>query len=98
MAQTVEQPGRRGRREIACRNRRGPGRLKPWPGTPSRGHVVSRGLDEAKAWGIIAADFAKHVARALHQRYDEPEAETIEKFRRSFLAELEDWTSDVSGG
>ncbi len=61
------------------------------------GSYHEQGHDEAEAWGIIAADLAKHVARALHQRYDEPQAETIEKFRRSFLAEVEDWSSDVSG-
>ena len=61
------------------------------------GSYHEQGHDEAKAWGIIAADFAKHVARALHQRYDEPQSETIEKFRRSFLTELEDWSSDVTG-
>ncbi|NBV25183.1 MAG: DUF5076 domain-containing protein [Proteobacteria bacterium] len=61
------------------------------------GSYHEQGHDEAKAWGIIAADFAKHVARALHQRYDEPQSETIEKFRHSFLAELEDWSSDVTG-
>lgn len=61
------------------------------------GSYHEQGFDEATAWGIIAADFAKHLARALHQRYDQSQAETIDKFRNSFLVELEDWTSDVSG-
>lgn len=61
------------------------------------GGYHERGHDEASAWGIVAANFAKHVARALPQRYDETQAETNEKFRRSFLAELEEWSSDVTG-
>ncbi|MAT72219.1 MAG: hypothetical protein CMJ58_22160 [Planctomycetaceae bacterium] len=56
-----------------------------------------QGHDEARAWGVVAADFAKHVARALSQRYGESQADVIEEFRAAFLAELNDWTSDVSG-
>ena len=61
------------------------------------GTYYEQGLDEAEAWGTIAADFAKHVARALHQRYDEPQSRTMEKFRRSFLAELDEWSSEIAG-
>ena len=61
------------------------------------GSYHEQGHDEAMAWGIIAADFAKHVARALHQRYDQPQSESMEKFRSAFLEELENWTSEVTG-
>lgn len=61
------------------------------------GSYESQGYDEAEAWGIIAADFGKHVARALHQRYGHPQQETLDKFRRSFLEELEHSTSDATG-
>lgn len=61
------------------------------------GTYHEQGHDEASAWGIIAADFGKHVARALQQRYGQPQLETLERFRRSFLAELDDSTSEVTG-
>jgi hypothetical protein len=61
------------------------------------GHYEENGHDEAEAWGIIVADFAKHVSRALHQRYAKAPEETLRKIRDQFLAELEEPTSDAEG-
>jgi hypothetical protein len=55
------------------------------------------GHDEAKAWGIIIADFTKHVSRALSQRYGHAPEETIDKIRDIFLKELSEPTSDIDG-
>src|SRR5438552_12293774 len=50
------------------------------------GSYEETGHDEAKAWGIILADLAKHVARALHQANGRAPDETIEVIRELFLA------------
>lgn len=61
------------------------------------GAYHERGYDEARAWGIIASDFARHVARALAQRYGKNEEQELAKIRDSFLQELEGPTSPISG-
>ena len=61
------------------------------------GSYQESGHDEAQAWGVILADFAKHVSRALHQRYGHDPDETIEKIRELFLAELTEPTSAIEG-
>jgi hypothetical protein len=61
------------------------------------GAYEKRGHDEAKAWGIIISDFARHVARALAQRYGKNEEQEIAKIRDSFLHEIIDPTSPITG-
>ncbi|MGN6544366.1 MAG: DUF5076 domain-containing protein [Aureliella sp.] len=55
------------------------------------------GHDEAHAWGIIICDFARHVARALVQRYGKNEEQELAKIRDSFLQELEGPTTPIAG-
>ena len=57
------------------------------------GEYQEQGHDEAEAWGIIISDFARHVARALAQRYGKNEEQEMSKIRDSFLDELDDPTS-----
>lgn len=61
------------------------------------GVCADQGHDEAEAWGIIISDFARHVARALAQRYEKNEEQEMSKIRDSFLGELDDPTSPVEG-
>jgi hypothetical protein len=61
------------------------------------GCYEENGHDEAHAWGMIIADFTKHVARALKQRYGHIEKDTIRKIKEGFAAELESPTSGIEG-
>jgi hypothetical protein len=56
-----------------------------------------QGFDEANSWGIIISDFARHVSRALAQRYGQNEEQEMAKIRDSFLRELVGPTSSVTG-
>ncbi len=56
-----------------------------------------QGHDEANAWGIIMSDFARHVSRALAQRYGKNEEQEMAKIRDSFLREIAAPTSEVTG-
>jgi hypothetical protein len=55
------------------------------------------GHDEAEAWGIIIADFARHLCRALQQRYGKDPDETLQKIKGTFLAEVDHPTSEIDG-
>jgi hypothetical protein len=61
------------------------------------GAYEKQGHDEATAWGIIISDFTRHVARALAQRYQRNEEQEMAKIRDSFLREIVDPTSPVTG-
>ncbi len=61
------------------------------------GSYEENGHDEANAWGIIIADFAKHVSRALDQRYGHDQDETLRKIKELFLAELRNPSSSIEG-
>ena len=61
------------------------------------GAYHERGHDEANAWGIIMSDFARHVARALAQRYGKNEEQEMAKIRDSFLREIVGPTSPITG-
>lgn len=55
------------------------------------------GYDEAEAWGVIISDFARHVARALAQRFSKNEEQELAKIRDSFVREMSGPSSDISG-
>lgn len=55
-------------------------------------------IPEEKAWGVILADVARHLAKALESGYSANEAESLEKIRNSFFAELGAPTSEAKGG
>ncbi len=61
------------------------------------GSYHDQGHDESYAWGIIIADFARHVANGLAQRYDLNEKEQLANIRDGFLAELGDPTTEIEG-
>ena len=54
-------------------------------------------ISEEKAWGIILADIARHVARALTADHDGDQSASLQRIQQSFLAELDAPTSEVSG-
>jgi hypothetical protein len=54
-------------------------------------------IGEEKAWGTILADVAKHIANALHVKYSADLAESLDKIRDGFIAELEKPTSAANG-
>lgn len=54
-------------------------------------------IAEEKAWGIILADVAKHVANALESGYATNAAESLQKIRESFMVELGASTSEATG-
>jgi hypothetical protein len=55
-------------------------------------HVALRAdvWSDPAAWGIMLADLARHVARALEQTQGQPQAKTLARIRAGFDAE---WTS-----
>jgi hypothetical protein len=55
-------------------------------------------VPEQKAWGIILADTARHVARGFADESEFGEEEILAAIKKSFLEELGDPTSDVEGG
>ena len=55
-------------------------------------------VPEQKAWGIILADTARHVARGFAEESEFGEEEILTAIRMSFLEELGDPTSDIEGG
>ena len=61
------------------------------------GSYTERGFDEAKAWGTIMSDFARHLSRALAQRYGKNEEQELAKIRDDFLRELVGPTSPITG-
>lgn len=54
-------------------------------------------IPEDKAWGIILADVARHLATAMEASYGVKNSETVERVRSSFLKELESPTSEPEG-
>jgi hypothetical protein len=61
------------------------------------GVFQERDIDEAVAWGMVVSDFTRHVARALSQRFEKNEEQEMAKIRDSFLRELEQPTSPITG-
>lgn len=55
-------------------------------------------VEEAVAWGTILADAARHVARALSEKGEGPEAALLEKIRAELNAELDAPSSPATGG
>ncbi len=54
-------------------------------------------VSEQKAWGIILADIARHLARALSRDRSTDAAEELRLIRQSLLTELAAPTSGVTG-
>jgi hypothetical protein len=54
------------------------------------------GVEEPRAWGILIADVARHVADAL-TRQGKERIKTVAEIRDSFLAEIGDPSSGTSG-
>ena len=57
----------------------------------------SMNVPEERAWGMILADVARHLAMALEHGYEADKSEVIRKIRKSFLEELGDPTSEATG-
>jgi hypothetical protein len=53
--------------------------------------------DETRAWGILLADAARHVADALASSGDYDRSNALDEIRASFGRELDNPTSDTSG-
>ncbi|MGH7485023.1 MAG: DUF5076 domain-containing protein [bacterium] len=53
---------------------------------------------EEKAWGIILADTARHVARGLSEEVNVGASELLSRIVRSFTNEIGDPTSETEGG
>lgn len=62
------------------------------------GVYAEQGIPEAKAWGIILADTARHLANALEDEQGAPPNETIGEICRHMLEELGNPTSETKGG
>ncbi|WP_348698126.1 DUF5076 domain-containing protein [Duganella fentianensis] len=56
------------------------------------------GVDEELAWGVILADAARHIARALHPENAAEESATLQKMLNRLNEELAAPTSDIKGG
>jgi len=55
-------------------------------------------VPEERAWGIILADAARHIANALASSAGRDRDRALREIRRTFEAELDGPTSDVRGG
>lgn len=58
------------------------------------GHAKIR---EGEAWGILLADVIKHIANAMHERYDAEPDKTKVQIVKALFAELEIPTSEAKG-
>jgi len=56
------------------------------------------GISEAKAWGKILADAARHVSKAYAQSAGGDADDVLSRIRSSFDDELNDPTTPISGG
>lgn len=54
-------------------------------------------IPEEKAWGVILADVARHVANALESGYSTNAAESLKKILESFVNELDTPSSEIKG-
>jgi Domain of unknown function (DUF5076) len=54
-------------------------------------------ISEERAWGVILADTARHVANALKAGYNKDADAVLEKIREHFLFELDGPTSGAKG-
>ena len=55
------------------------------------------GIEEPRAWGILLADVAHHVANALHEwKATEPQ-KVLQAIRKAFLAEVRNPASTQNG-
>jgi hypothetical protein len=61
-------------------------------------YLETSNVAEEKAWGILLADIARHVARALEGGYAMDSAAVLKGIRESFERELDKPTSKVRGG
>jgi hypothetical protein len=50
--------------------------------------ALSAGAFDADTWGVVLADLARHVARALKEQEGKDEAATLQAVRAAFEAEL----------
>src|SRR5690606_10837204 len=61
------------------------------------GVYKENGHNEARAWGIILADIAKHISNAMNEEYGDDKTLTVKMIARSLAEELQLPTSDVEG-
>jgi hypothetical protein len=54
-------------------------------------------IPEEKAWGILLADVARHVASALQSGYSTNAEAALHEIRACFINELDNPTSEVKG-
>jgi len=55
-------------------------------------------ISEEKAWGVILADVARHLSKALESGYGVDAQIALSAIRERFNDELNEPTSDVDGG
>ena len=58
---------------------------------------AEKSFREERAWGILLADVARHIANAMHQEYGDPVERTKAELVRAMLDELEMPTSEAKG-
>jgi len=56
------------------------------------------GEREAIGWGVLLSDVARHVAQAMHKATGAEPKDVLEEIRDVFNEELDEPTSDTSGG
>ena len=54
-------------------------------------------MSEERAWGIILADVARHLANALQEAYSKDPRDTVARIREAFAKELDAPTSKAEG-
>lgn len=62
------------------------------------GMWLAQGHSEARAWGILLADLARHVANAIQDESGVPNEQSLQEIVTSLLDEVELSTSRVIGG
>lgn len=61
------------------------------------GMYQDRNIDEARAWGILLADVARHVSQALEGAYGTPMSAYLANIAAHMKAELDLPTSETDG-
>jgi hypothetical protein len=54
-------------------------------------------IPEGRAWGVILADVARHIATAMESTYSADRAQIVQEIRDNYLKELDSPTSDTVG-
>ena len=60
-------------------------------------YTDSTEIPESRAWGVMLADAARHIAMAMEEKYVIPREKTLQEIQRAFVQQLASPASPASG-